>query len=55
MSAIYRANERPQLMSWTALHPAGIFAGECGEEDTMTEVAVKGVDLAKSVFQVQAI
>jgi hypothetical protein len=33
-------------MSWTALHPAGSFAGQCGEENTMTEVAVKGVDLA---------
>jgi hypothetical protein len=37
-------------MSWTALHPAGSFAGWCGEEDTMEEVAVVGVDLAKSVF-----
>jgi hypothetical protein len=29
-------------MSWTALHPAGIFAGQCGEEDTtsIAEMAV---------------
>jgi transposase len=42
-------------MSWTALHPAGSFAGLCGEEDTMEEVAVIGIDLAKSVFQVHGV
>jgi hypothetical protein len=41
-------------MSWTALHPAGSFAGMCGEEDTTEEVIVVGIDLAKSVFQVHA-
>ena len=44
-----------QLMSWTALHSTGIFVGQCGEEDTMEDVAVVGVDLAKSVFQVHGI
>jgi hypothetical protein len=33
-------------MSWTALHPAGIFAGQCGEEDTMEDISVIGIDLA---------
>ena len=33
-------------MSWTALHPTGSFAGQCGEEDTMEEVVVVGIDLA---------
>jgi hypothetical protein len=45
----------PQLMSWTALRPTGSFAGMCGEEDAMVEVAVIGIDLAKSVFQVHGI
>jgi transposase len=42
-------------MSWTALHSTGTFVGQCGEEDTMEDVAVVGVDLAKSVFQVHGI
>jgi transposase len=42
-------------MSWTALHLTGSFAGKCGEEDTMEGVAVIGLDLAKSVFQVHGI
>jgi transposase len=42
-------------MSWTALHSTGIFVGRCGEEDTMEDVVVVGVDLAKSVFQVHGI
>jgi transposase len=42
-------------MSWTALHSTGIFVGQCGEEDTMEDVVVVGVDLAKSVFQVHGI
>jgi transposase len=28
------------------------FVGVCGEDDTMEDVAVMGLDLAKSVFQV---
>jgi len=31
------------------------FAGQCGEEDTMEAIAVIGVDLAKSVFQVHGV
>lgn len=42
-------------MSRTALHSTGIFVGQCGEEDTMENVAVIGLDLAKSVFQVHGI
>ena len=42
-------------MSWTALHSIGIFVGLCGEEDTMEDVVVVGIDLAKSVFQVHGI
>jgi transposase len=42
-------------MSWTALHSNGSFAVKCGEEDTMEGVAVIGLDLAKSVFQVHGI
>ncbi len=42
-------------MSWTALHSTGIFAGQCGEEDTMEEISVVGIDLAKSVFQVHGV
>jgi hypothetical protein len=42
-------------MSWTALHPTGIFAGQCGEEDTTEDVSVIGIDLAKSVFQVHGV
>jgi transposase len=42
-------------MSWTALHSTGSFVGQCGEEDTMEDVAVIGLDLAKSVFQVHGI
>jgi len=42
-------------MSWTALHLTGSFAAKCGEEDTMEGVAVIGLDLAKSVFQVHGI
>jgi len=42
-------------MSWTALHSTGTFVGHCGEEDTMEGVAVVGVDLAKSVFQVHGV
>ena len=49
------AGQGPQLMSWTALHSTGIFVGHCGEEDTMEDIAVVGVDLAKSVFQVHGI
>jgi transposase len=42
-------------MSWTALHLTGTFVGLCGEEDTMEGIAVIGLDLAKSVFQVHGI
>jgi transposase len=42
-------------MSWTALHPTGSFAGQCGEEDTMESVSVIDLDLVKSVFQVHGI
>jgi transposase len=42
-------------MSWTALHSTDIFVGVCGEEDTMGDVAVVGIDLAKSVFQVHGV
>jgi len=31
------------------------FAGLCGEEDTMEAIAVIGIDLAKSVFQVHCV
>jgi hypothetical protein len=31
------------------------FVGVCGEEDTMDDIAVMGVDLAKSVFQVHGV
>jgi transposase len=42
-------------MSWTALHSTGSFAGQCGEEGTMENIAVIGLDLAKSVFQVHGV
>jgi hypothetical protein len=42
-------------MSWTAFHSTGSFASYCGEEDTMENVAVIGLNLAKSVFQIPGI
>jgi hypothetical protein len=51
--------ESQQLMLWTAFHPSTrtgvLYRREAGRESTMTPVAIIGLDIAKSVFQVHGV